>query len=63
MTPSKEQNAPAVNPQYQQAEKMIDQAIAKMDNKTHIEYGSTMERKDKTSKCAKWIHWLLKSRK
>ena len=61
MTPSKEQNAPAVNPQYQQAEKMIDQAIAKMDDKAHIEYGSTMERKDTTSKCAKWLNWLRKS--
>ena len=63
MTPSKEQNAPSVNPNYQEAEKMINQTIAKMDIETHIEYDSTMERKDTPSIFSKWLQWLRKSRK
>lgn len=62
MTSSKEQSAPSANPQYQQAEQMINQALARMDIQTHIEYGSTLERKETTSKWKKWLHQLRKKR-
>lgn len=57
MTPRKEQEASPQNPEFQQAEQMINKAIANMDGETHIEYGSTMERKSKPSK---WKTRVLK---
>ena len=41
---------------------MINQALARMDNQTHIEYGSTLERKETTSKWKKWLHRLRRKR-
>jgi len=58
MTASKEQNSITQNAQFRQAEQMIDRAIASMGNETHIEYGSTMERKNKSPKWQKWMHQL-----
>ena len=55
MTASKEQKSPPQNAQFQQAERMINEAIANMGTETHIEYGSTMERKDKPSMWKKWL--------
>ena len=59
MTTSKEQDC-SQNAQFLQAEQMINQAIASMGNETHIEYGSTMERKSKPSK---WKEWLRRLRR
>lgn len=60
MTASKEQNNSSPNAQFLKAEQMIDQAIASMGNETHIEYGSTMERKSKPSR---WKEWLRRLRR
>lgn len=60
MTAPKEQSILSANHQYQQAEQMINQAIARMDNETHIEYGSTMERKASPPKWKKWLHRLFR---
>lgn len=59
MTPTSEQSIQPTNEQFLQAEQMIDNAIAGMDNETHIEYGSTMERKNSPSK---WEKILLRLR-
>ena len=37
---------------YLQAEKLINQTIANMDGTSHVEYGSLIERSDKTSSCS-----------
>lgn len=37
---------------YLQAEKLINQTIANMDGTAHVEYGSLIERSDKTSSCS-----------
>lgn len=58
MTPTSEQSIQPTNDKFQQAEQMIDNAIAGMDNKTHIEYGSTMERKSSPSMWQKILHRL-----
>lgn len=47
MTPAKEQNKTELSSKFLEAEKMIKQTIADMDNETHIEYDSTMERKSR----------------
>jgi hypothetical protein len=47
MTPAKEQNKMEPSSKFLEAERMIKQTIADMDNETHIEYGSTMERKSR----------------
>ena len=39
---------------YIQAEKMINQTIANMDETAHVEYGSIIERSDKPSH-SKWL--------
>lgn len=59
MAPPKEQIPPATD--YQQAEEMIEQSIAKMEGDTHIEYGSTMERKSQPKGLGKWLNRLLES--
>lgn len=43
---------------YQQAEKSINQAIASMDEQTHIEYGSIIMRNDKPTRL-KWFNRIL----
>lgn len=43
---------------YQQAEKSINQAIADMDEQTHIEYGSIVLPNDKPMRC-KWFKKIL----
>lgn len=62
MTASKEQNISTQNAQFKQAEHMIKKAIASMGNETHIEYGSTMERKDKPSIWKKWLRRMRLAR-
>lgn len=37
---------------YHDAEKLIDQTIAGMEGMNHIEYGATIERRDKPRPCA-----------
>ena len=59
MTPTKELDP--TTSAYQEAEKMIDQAISKMEGETHIEYGSTIERDSKPqrkSRLKRWLHRL-----
>lgn len=57
MTPASNKNkAPS---DYQQAEKMIDKTISEMEENTHIEYGSTIERRDKPSRF-KWLNQRMK---
>lgn len=43
---------------YQQAEKSINQAIADMEEQTHIEYGSIISRNDKPMRF-KWFKKIL----
>lgn len=43
---------------YQQAEKSINQAIANMEEQTHIEYGSIILRNDKPTRF-KWFKRIL----
>ena len=43
---------------YQQAEKLINQAIANMDEQTHIEYESIILRNDKPKRL-KWFKKIL----
>ena len=62
MTASKEQNITPQNAQFKQAERMINEAIANMGNETHIEYGSTMERKDKPPVWKKWLRRMRLAR-
>ena len=62
MTPSKEQNSTPQNARFRQAEQMINKAIANMGDETHIEYGSTMERKDKPSIWKKWLRRMRLAR-
>jgi hypothetical protein len=50
MTPSKEQNRMQANSKFLEAEMMIKQAIAGMDEETHIEYDSTKIHKMNPSK-------------
>lgn len=57
MTTPQEQITPIDD--FQQAEKMIMQTIAQMEDDTHIEYGSTMERKSQPKGLKKWLHQLL----
>ena len=57
MTTPREQNAPKSNPEYQRAQAIIDQSIAKMDDNTHIEYHSTIERDRPPSR---WKRWKLR---
>ncbi|MBQ9556724.1 MAG: hypothetical protein IJV05_10920 [Muribaculaceae bacterium] len=55
MINSKELNTDLGNCDYQQAEQMINEAIANMEEMTHIEYESTMQRKSQQSKFKKWV--------
>ena len=57
MTPASNKNN--VPSDYQQAEKMIDKTISEMEENTHIEYGSTIERRDKPSHF-KWLNQWIK---
>lgn len=50
MTPTKEQNEMQPGNKFLEAEKLIKQTIAGMDDEAHIEYDSTMERKTRPSK-------------
>lgn len=59
MTPTSEQSIQPANDKFLQAEQMINNTIAGMDNETHIEYGSTMERKSSPQKWKKILHRLL----
>jgi hypothetical protein len=43
---------------YQQAEKSINQALANMEEQTHIEYGSIILRNDKPTRF-KWFKRIL----
>ena len=43
---------------YIQAEKMINQTIANMDETAHVEYGSIIERSDKPSR-SKWLDKII----
>ena len=58
MTPTSEQSIQPTNDKFLQAEQMIDNAIAGMDSKTHVEYGSTMERKSSPSMWKRILHRL-----
>ena len=57
MTPASNKNNVPID--YQQAEKMIDKTISEMEENTHIEYGSTIERRDKPSRI-KWLNQWIK---
>ena len=57
MAPQKEQITPIAD--YHRAEEMIERSIYEMDDDTHIEYGSTMERKSQPRGLKKWLHQLL----
>ena len=58
MVSPKEKNESPPNERYQQAEQSIDQALAGMTENTHVEYGSTLERKNKRPQW-QWIkRWL-----
>ena len=59
MTPTSEQSIQPANDKFLQAEQMINNTIAGMVNETHIEYGSTMERKSSPPKWKKLLHRLL----
>ena len=48
------------NSEYQQAEQLINKSISKMDTKSHIEYGNTMERIDHPPMWKKWLHRVLR---
>lgn len=45
MAPHNKNNSPSQD--FKQAEMMINQSIAKMENETHIEYNSSINREDK----------------
>jgi len=61
MTPQKEQNNTcSIDKDFLQAEQFINQALAGMDDETHIEYGSTMERKGTPSMWKQWLHRLIR---
>ena len=63
MTSPKEQFDPNPNiSEYYRAEQIINQTLADMEEETHIEYGSTMERKAPPPKWKKWLHRLLRLR-
>lgn len=47
MTPHDKNKSPDLD--YKQAEKMINQSIAKMEDKTHIEYNGSINRNEKKS--------------
>ena len=55
MITPKEHDKPQASAEYQRAEQMIRQSIAKMDNEAHIEYDSTIQR---TPSMPKWRQWL-----
>ena len=55
MTTPKEHDKPQASAEYQRAEQMSRQSIAKMDNEAHIEYDSTIQR---TPLMPKWRQWL-----
>jgi hypothetical protein len=63
MTPQKEKDKTyQPNNRFIQAEKMISQAIASMDEDNHVEYASSIERNTHSSKWKKWLHHLLRLR-
>ena len=63
MAPQKEQDLPSrIDNEFQQAEQMINQTIAKMEPETHIEYGSTMVRKGTPNKWSQWLNRFLRLR-
>lgn len=63
MTPQKEQETTIrTNDQFIQAEKMISQAIASMDDDNHVEYGSSIERNTLPPKWKRWLNHLLRLR-
>ena len=57
MTTPKEQDKPRASADYERAEQRINQA--KMDNRAHIEYGSTMKRNPPPSKFRQWLRRLI----
>lgn len=61
MTPQKEQsmmNSP--NDKFMQAEEIISQTIASMDDENHVEYGPSIERNTIPPKWKKWLNHLLR---
>lgn len=60
MTPNKEPEKRQLGTDYEFAERIINQTIAGMDDDTHIEYGSTLERNATPSKWRQWLHRLLR---
>lgn len=58
MVTPKEKNESPPNERYQQAEQSINRALAGMSDNTHVEYGSTLERKNKQPHWERVRRWL-----
>lgn len=54
MTAPKEQHSPQLQTEYQRAQQIINESIATMDGKAHIEYHSTIERDRPPSLLKQW---------
>ncbi len=54
MTTPKETNKPLPDTEYHRAQQFINQSIAAMDDKAHIEYRSTIERANPPSRLQQW---------
>lgn len=54
MTAPKETNKPLPDTGFHQAQQIINQSIASMDDKAHIEYHSTIERATPSSRLQQW---------
>lgn len=63
MESCKEKQASPQSERYYQAEQAINQAIAGMSSEMHIEYGSTLERKNKVNKWRQLRQWLKRKSK
>jgi hypothetical protein len=61
MTPQNEQSmTTSANDRFMQAEEIISQTIAHMDNENHVEYGSSIERNATPPKWKRWLNQLLR---